>query len=330
MSRLWKVLLCGYYGMGNLGDELLARASIALFESCGVARGEMAMLSGCPEESQEFHGIQAFDRWSPKSIFSAARQSDTFLLGGGGLFQDSTSLRTPLYYWLAVKTARLAGCKVWAAGQSIGPLRRKISRALARNAFSSCRSVMVRDGHSRDFLGGRALLSEDLVLALPSSRSEKGGSRFLLNLRAWDGRLEYEAARAFSTLALPEGTSVVGVAMDRGDARLMEKMDSDGQLRLDELVCPSLGQVPEVFRGGASALGMRLHFGVLCMKSAIPCALIPYDPKVSAFARRWGAALWNGGAMELPRPWERAPELLDAVESLKLNFHECFEKVLKG
>lgn len=53
MARRWKVLLCGYYGMGNLGDELLAAAAIQLLKNCGLKENEIAMLSGAPEESRK-------------------------------------------------------------------------------------------------------------------------------------------------------------------------------------------------------------------------------------------------------------------------------------
>jgi len=41
-KRDLRVVLCGYYGFGNLGDELLLEALIDGLESCGVGRGEMA------------------------------------------------------------------------------------------------------------------------------------------------------------------------------------------------------------------------------------------------------------------------------------------------
>ena len=85
MPRRWKVLLCGYYGMGNAGDEFLASASIALLEQCGLERDEIAMLSGNVAESERLHGVRAFDRWKWRQVLFAAKSSETLLLGGGGL-----------------------------------------------------------------------------------------------------------------------------------------------------------------------------------------------------------------------------------------------------
>jgi len=69
------VVLCGYYGFGNLGDELLLEALIDGLESCGVGRGEMAVLSGSPEETRARHGLVAADRWSVRGAAALLRRS---------------------------------------------------------------------------------------------------------------------------------------------------------------------------------------------------------------------------------------------------------------
>ena len=44
-ARRYRVALTGYYGFGNLGDELLAGASLEALERAGVGRGNVVMLS---------------------------------------------------------------------------------------------------------------------------------------------------------------------------------------------------------------------------------------------------------------------------------------------
>lgn len=171
------------------------------------------------------------------------------------------------------------------------------------------------------------MLSDDLVLSLPCAKSS-AGSKFLVNLRGWDGRLERESAAAFSGLRLPEKATVVGVAMDRADARVMEQLAAEGVLRLDDVVCLTFDKIGGVFDGAFGAFGMRLHFGVLCLKHSVPCTLIPYDPKVSAFALRWGASLWQGGALSMPGAWQDEAEQKRRLNDLEEKFHECFEKVM--
>ncbi len=328
MKRRWKVLLCGYYGMGNLGDELLASASIALLERCGVSRNQIAMLSGNPETSFSTHKIAAINRWDMKKIYSALRDSESLLLGGGGIFQDSTSFRSPWYYWLIVRAAKLAGCGVWAVGQSIGPLSCFINRVLTQDAFRCCKSVSVRDAHSCEFLSGKCLLTDDLILSLEKKNSSDiEADYFLVNFRRTRAKLEYEAAEGLKNLRIPPGLKLVGVAMDKDDAKLMEELSSQNVLALDELFLPSVENAEEIFLRGRAGFGMRLHFGVMCLRAGIPFGMIPYDPKVTGFARRWNVPLWPNDGINWQKSRDDVNSIIQVQKKIHDDFYECFEKV---
>lgn len=329
MTRRWKVLLCGYYGMGNLGDELLAAATIQLLKNCGLEEREIAMLSGEPKKSAERHRVYPIDRWSRRDVVRALRHSETLLLGGGGIFQDSSSFRSPWYYWTVVRLAKLCGCKTWAVGQSIGPLSRRINRLLAQDAFRSCEIVSVRDLHSQTFLNGHCLLSDDLALALPFRNESRRSEYFLVNFRRHDGELEYEAARAYARSYFAGKLKTVGVAMDKNDLQLMREIQERGVCGVDELIYPDAEQLSKLFSGAAGAFGMRLHFGVLSLKAEVPCTLIPYDSKVSDFAERWGGTLWNGGEVLFPRPWQKQAGLEAACAAIQSDFALCFERAMR-
>ena len=314
--------------MGNCGDEFLAAACIRLLECCGVTRNEIAMLSGKADESVRMHGIRSFDRWSLKEIAYASKNSDTFLLGGGGIFQDSSSAVSPWYYWGTTKIASLCGCRVWAVGQSIGPLMRTVSRVIARNAFKSCNYVSVRDRHSYDFLSGNCILCDDLVLTLPVTASLSQSQTVFVNFRPAGG-LEREAAKSFSASAWQAEKNVVGVAMSNEDKVLMESLRKEGLLRLDDLCTCTTNNWQRIFSGGGAAFGMRLHFGVMCLKYDIPCTLVPYDPKVRDFAVRWGGTLWNG-TFEPPYAWKQRSQLEGAVRATLHSFREGFNNVMNA
>lgn len=328
MMRRWKVLLCGYYGMGNLGDELLAAAAIQLLQHCGLKRSEIAILSGEPEKSAEQHGVYSIDRWSQRNVVQALRQSETLLLGGGGIFQDTSSFRSPWYYWSIVKMAKFCGCKIWAVGQSIGPLSYRINRLLAQDAFRSCEIVSVRDLHSQSFLNEHCLLSDDLVLTLPFRQEIQRSEYFLINFRRYNRDLEYRAADAYNHSPFSKKLKTVGVAMDKNDLQLMQEIKEQGMCRIDKLVYPDVKQLPELFSGAVGAFGMRLHFGVLLLKAKVPCTLIPYDLKVSDFAERWGGTLWNGGDVLFPRIWQKQTELKAACAAIQSDFTFCFERAM--
>ncbi|MFZ2812730.1 MAG: polysaccharide pyruvyl transferase CsaB, partial [Thermovirgaceae bacterium] len=99
MSRPLDVVLCGYYGFGNLGDELMAESLLGLLKKNGVPGERIAILSAAQGVAADRGEASRVDRWSPLEVMSALRSSRTLLLGGGGLFQDSTSTRSCAYYW---------------------------------------------------------------------------------------------------------------------------------------------------------------------------------------------------------------------------------------
>src|SRR5262245_48882345 len=104
-SRM-KVLVAGYYGFGNLGDELIL--SVLLQELKTVyADVSAVVLSDRPHYTQTLHKVKAVSRWNPFSLFWQMLRADLFVLGGGGLLQDKTSSRSLHYYLLLVVCARL-------------------------------------------------------------------------------------------------------------------------------------------------------------------------------------------------------------------------------
>ncbi|MBR6901203.1 MAG: polysaccharide pyruvyl transferase family protein, partial [Synergistaceae bacterium] len=130
-------LLLGYYGFGNLGDELLLRACIKILNERGIENEKIIVLSNNPEETRKNFNVKAVNRWKIFEVIKALRKSEFLMLGGGGLFQDSTSIKFCVYYWAVVRLAKLLGVKISAIGQSIGPLNSKIAKILTSNAFKA-------------------------------------------------------------------------------------------------------------------------------------------------------------------------------------------------
>ncbi|HEY9737232.1 MAG TPA: polysaccharide pyruvyl transferase CsaB, partial [Trichocoleus sp.] len=62
-------LLCGYYGMGNGGDEALLAALLQMLPA-GVTP---VVLSGDPVETAQRYGVEAVPRKSPLAVLRAMR-----------------------------------------------------------------------------------------------------------------------------------------------------------------------------------------------------------------------------------------------------------------
>lgn len=145
-----RVVVSGYYGFGNTGDEAVLRGLITALRRAGSV--EITVLSGNPQETQALHGVEAVDRYSLAAIWKAFRRADLVISGGGGLLQDRTSARSSLYYLAVIVLAAAAGKPVYVYGQGVGPLRRRWLRRAAGAVLRRARGIGVRDEASRELL----------------------------------------------------------------------------------------------------------------------------------------------------------------------------------
>ena len=315
----YKAALLGYYGFGNLGDELLLTACLEMFARCGVGREGVIVLSNAPDETSRIFGVASVNRWRLWEVVRALRESESLLLGGGGIFQDTTSVKSCVWYWGVVRLARFFGCRVWALGQSVGPLKSWVSRVFAGNALRGCRVLHVRGESSRDAaesLGCKNVITgSDLVMTLredalrparhytrvrEASRDAVGcrnpltapdaippnpqapnrvGKYTLLNLRPCENLPDY--VRIITPHL--QGKNVIGAALSDDDT------DALTPLNLPEIVrVKTFREARNLWAGASEAVGMRLHFGVLSRIFATPLALMPYDVKVREFAAQSG------------------------------------------
>jgi len=300
MSKRFKVALCGYYGFGNLGDELLAEALIKLLEEEGVSKKEMALLSSLPDASERKFSVRSVKRDNPIALWNILRQTESLLLGGGGLFQDVTSFHSCFYYWGVVRIAKLAGCKVWAFGNSIGPLRGSISKYLTADAYKKCNFIAVRDRKALKWINERGLkgyLTPDPVLylwkdSIPSCLEAR--NYVLVNFRPWDGVLERRGAEAVERFAREKKLNITGVSFSEEDLDCMNCLSKKGVINIKEIkTVTTLEEAIAVMKCGRVAVGMRLHFCVLSLMAGLIPTAIPYDPKVREFAKEWGLPVWE-------------------------------------
>jgi len=298
LKRIYEAAICGYYGFGNLGDELLADVIVSLYRKNGIGSDRLTILSANPESSSAFLKIPSTNRWNPVEVWRTLRQSKTLILGGGGLFQDSTSVKSCLYYWGIIRMASAAGCIPWMFGQSVGPFGKRISEFLAEDAVGKCKIKVVRDSRSMDVLknwGCSASLIPDPVLALRVPDSRPGGKYLLVNIRPWgDGTLPEKVLSCALKISSNFNIPIRIVAMAPEDENLAKELTS--KKSLDHVgICRinTLKDVLGVWEDAAFAFGMRLHFCVLSFLSGLPCMGIPYDPKVEQFCRSHSLLLWN-------------------------------------
>ena len=83
-----RLLLAGYFGFDNAGDEAIFEALVENFRRLHPGVRLTALVQG--EETARRLGVETVPRKDVGAVWKALRQNDLFVLGGGGLFQDVT------------------------------------------------------------------------------------------------------------------------------------------------------------------------------------------------------------------------------------------------
>ena len=146
-----KVLIVGYHGYGNSGDEAILLAMknniISLYPEADIAA-----LSHTPEDTETLYGITAVQRFSLPAVVSAIRKRGVIAVGGGSLIQDGTSARSLVYYLGIICIAKLFRKRVMLYANGVGPVKRRLGRALSKLVLNRVDVITLREALSYDEL----------------------------------------------------------------------------------------------------------------------------------------------------------------------------------
>ncbi|MDX1934192.1 MAG: polysaccharide pyruvyl transferase CsaB [Capsulimonadales bacterium] len=290
-----RAAILGYYGFGNLGDEaVLAGIRRALGHHFDL---DLLVLTNDPEGTPLLHpGVRAVSRWQWRAVADSLRDTELFVLGGGSLLQDATSVKSVLWYVLMALIARRRARRVLWWGQGVGPLNHPLSRQAVRLIGNQADAITVRDENSARLLKeigvNRSIYAvADPAFALePDSGADNPSPAVWFALRHWKedivGRvlagdaLKLTSARPEEALALPMHLPEDAEYMERVLPGTPQERWQNGNGRIER----TLSRVA----GARLMVAMRLHALIFAARCGVPFVAISYDPKVDALARDAG------------------------------------------
>ncbi len=296
-----KAVASGYYGYGNLGDELILRGLVSELKRLDP-QGQVTVLSASPRQTRRDHGVKAVFRWNPFTIFWAILTCDVFISGGGGLIQDSSGPLTPAYYLSFILLAKMLGKKTVGWGQSVGPITNGFNRWLTSWIFRKTDLFMVRDEFSYQFMLEQAgypkaklVLGADLVFSLPlpgpSGPKSLGPGYIAVVLR--DGLTKVDQPVLCDLLAqIHRRTKLNFTFLSLQDDRDFKVIQD---IR-DNLIAPSAIRLPPadlslllpIFSRAKFVLSMRYHALILAALAQTPSAALSSNPKINSFVAGFG------------------------------------------
>ncbi|MBR2593134.1 MAG: polysaccharide pyruvyl transferase CsaB [Firmicutes bacterium] len=301
------ILMSGYYGFNNTGDEAIMLAMHKNISELSE-RINIMVLSRNPAETHAKYGINATKRFNFFGVASAISKCDILLSGGGSLLQDRTSTRSLLYYLSIIWLAKFRGKKVMLYANGIGPVIKKANQKRVKNMVNKADVVTLREENSLQelqamgFRGKEVHVTADPVFTLEGIPKEK-------------------ALEIMKESGIPTDKPIIGVSVRKwynvdnfaeGIAALCDEiyekldrnivfivMQNPNDRIISESIRKKMREPSYILKGNCSPyelmgiigtmeaiLSMRLHTLIFAAKQRVPSLGFVYDPKIDYYLEK--------------------------------------------
>ena len=290
------IVLVGYFGFKNLGDEAICSIMVKDIKEKFDDEVFITAISGDCQYTMDKYGIACVSRKDYRGIVKCIKESDIVVLAGGSLFQDATSLKSIVYYYLVTLLARMYNKKYYLMFQGVGPLKRKISRVLTKNAYKKSDMAVLRDKESFELIKKykkNAILASDLVFLY--EREEEGfytqirealsinqGQKVIV-FALKNGLANFEKSIKNILKRIEENTDckIVFVPFHQGqDSEIIKVVLSD--IDAESFETTNISHLLEFLSNASLLVSVRYHGIVFALLSKCPVIPLSYDPKVSS------------------------------------------------
>ncbi len=283
MAYKGKIVICGYYGYANAGDEIILRQ---LVKGIKNKLPEMALSVLTRPGEKKKRGYRNVNRYNPLKIFLEIRSASALMMGGGSLFQDKSGVFSIYYYFLIIIFGWLLGKKVIIFNQGIGPIGNSFNRYISLFIFRLPDIIIVRDEHSFKYLQKFKYLREKIFLGADpvfslkpvTARDYSGRNKVAVSLRRWKNFYLNKSAVEIKKELKKYGYETLFLNMHRS-------YDSPACGAGYNTACKNEKEVFSMLRESRALVGMRLHSLMLGALAGLPMVGVSYDPKVESFCR---------------------------------------------
>ena len=301
------VLISGYYGFNNTGDEAMIET---LAMELAKRNYRLVVLSSNPDKTRELYNVEAYDRFKLFSIIKGIKNTDILVSGGGTLFQDVTSKKSIWYYLGIVILAQIYHKQVVIAYQGIGPLRSKFYRWMTKVTLNkkSVKLIALRDHHAIEtakemgIKEDKIVLSSDMIFMMkPPARersqkiindnvhNHKEDEKLIgISIREWKDKdrtdsfaeladklvEKYNARIVFFPFHKPKDAEISKIIMHK--MKYEERAVLIPNRYLPSEILGAMGMMDV-------NIGVRLHSLVFSALMNVPTVGISYDPKIDGF-----------------------------------------------
>lgn len=305
-----KIVISGYFGFDNSGDDAILKAMVADFKKINNDLSITA-LSNNPKKTKEVYGINAVNRFKVSEVWKALSECDIFLSGGGSLLQDFTSTRSIIYYLAVILMAKMRKKKVYVYANGIGPIDKGFSRFLTKFVLNRVDYITLRDSLSEEFVKNLGVknknieVTADPVFSLESATDKRVKEILEIeNIKLTDKTIgfclrDYENSESLKIkfaevvdMLIEDGYDVLLVPFhmprDNVYSKEIAKLSSyRDKVQVVENTY-SAGELMGIFKHLKLLVAMRLHSVIYGANVNLPMVGVIYDPKVRAMVHELG------------------------------------------
>jgi len=338
-----KILISGYYGFHNIGDEAILKSIIEALrnENPNI---DIVVLSNDVEYTKNTYKVNAINRWKLNDIYKELLKCDGLISGGGSLFQDVTSSRSILYYTGIIWLAKLAKKPIFIYAQGIGPIEKKNNRKIVGRFFNKVDYITLRDKESKLLLNSIGVrknidIVPDPVMGFNIENYEfklpeyyTNNDYITVSIRDWKkNNSEFQKNIALTCDKIIEsGINVVFVPMhDQYDETISKQIAS--LMRYNSTVLSKELTIEErmvYIKGSKLMIGMRLHALIFAAIVGTPMIGISYDPKIDSYLELIDQPSIGNVDIEW-KPIELANMALDIINNYDIERKLLEEKTFK-
>lgn len=284
------VLISGYYGDKNFGDEAILYVLVQKLRN--VAKN-ICVLSSDPKYTKEIYLVNSVYKFNLFQIIKETFKSQVLISGGGSLLQDVTSLKSLIYYLFVIFIALVLKKDVIIFAQGIGPINSKLGQYLTRALLKKAKLVTVRDVKSYELLKSWSIDSTNINdpifgLSLPQNTPM---NRVGVQLRKWKtltpkflNELAFYINKNFShkEIYIYSLQDSYDMQVCQEFAQILLNINPKIKLKIEHNL--SVPEIISSFRNLDFMISMRFHGCLLALKYGIRTCALSYDKKVEKLA----------------------------------------------
>jgi len=333
-----RVVISGYYGFGNAGDEAVLDGIVKLLNANGVD-DIYVLTSNCEYTKKHHPSVKTIKRYSILKIIKTLKTADLFISGGGSLLQNVTSNKSLYYYLLIIYLAKRFCKKSVIFAQGIGPIYGAMHLKHTMETISALSYISVRDVDSYNLLSNLFINSEltgdpAYVSGLDLDSANKILEKYnlidkpfiCLSLRnykhnTWLKELEEVLFDIGSKVDVP----ILNIPFQYPDDKIY--VDSVNVINvIEELDFRTLKAIISL---SDMVIGMRLHSLIFAASLKIPFLTLSYDPKTMSHANKYGLYYSDVNSIERTTFIQKFCEIYNDREYISKNMKLVSDKQVK-